>query len=275
MIRGDGIRRNIKSVDPDERAALRDAIIEMHHRYFPDGVSWWFKQDEIHQATHVHGGPEFLPWHREITNRFEAMLRTINPLLSLHYWDFADDPTNALGGNPSPLNLFDANFMGSAQPAAGQHDDPSLTGSGGNTIDNIDAGDPWLTNGFYDPLAGTPGHPDRDTTNNPIDPVKHISRTKVAPGALYPIASIGGMPFGEMCPSIPINSDDDILYNTNGTPVLFPTFRLRLECTHNRAHVYIANVSPHIAFRDPLVFLIHSNIDRIFAKWQTNPMYPE
>jgi len=58
----------------------------------PGGVNWWFKQDEIHQATHVHGGPEFLPWHREITNRFEALLREINPQLSLHDWDFKEDP---------------------------------------------------------------------------------------------------------------------------------------------------------------------------------------
>src|SRR5262245_39898636 len=99
MALGDGIRRNIAQVEPTERTALRDAIIEMHHRFYPGsrddtppgGVSWWFKQDEIHQATHVHGGPEFLPWHREITNRFEAMLREINPQLSLHYWDFKED----------------------------------------------------------------------------------------------------------------------------------------------------------------------------------------
>jgi hypothetical protein len=60
---GDGIRRNIKTVDPAERAMLRDAIKELNNRYFPGsrtdvppgGVSWWFKQDEIHQATHVHG----------------------------------------------------------------------------------------------------------------------------------------------------------------------------------------------------------------------------
>ena len=33
---GDGIRRNIKSVEPTEREALRDALIELNHRFFPD-----------------------------------------------------------------------------------------------------------------------------------------------------------------------------------------------------------------------------------------------
>ena len=81
MALGDGIRRNIAQVDPAERALFRDAILELHKRYYPGvktdtppgGVSWWFKQDEIHQATHVHGGPEFLPWHREVANRFEEL----------------------------------------------------------------------------------------------------------------------------------------------------------------------------------------------------------
>ncbi len=125
MTLGDGIRRNIASVDPAERALLRAALVELNQRFFAGsrtdpitgGVSWWFKQDEIHQATHVHGGPEFIPWHREIVNRLEAMLRVINPQLSLHYWDWTQDPraissANLGGGAIGTLNLFTPDFMG-------------------------------------------------------------------------------------------------------------------------------------------------------------------
>src|ERR671912_66548 len=99
MALGDGIRRNIKNVDPTERALLKDAFVQLNNRFFggartdtpPGGVSWWFKQDEIHQATHVHNGPEFLPWHREIVNRLERMLRQIDDRLSVHYWDWTQD----------------------------------------------------------------------------------------------------------------------------------------------------------------------------------------
>src|SRR5882757_8376677 len=174
MALGDGIRRNIGSVDPAERALLRDALIELNHRYFPGnrgdavpgGVSWWFKQDEIHQATHVHGGPEFPPWHREIVNRLEEMLRQINPQLSLHYWDWTQDPraipnANLGGGLTGTLNLFTPDFMGyggsSSQPIA----------------------EPWLSAGYYDPQAGTSGHPpDRDSSSGtPADPPSEVVRS--------------------------------------------------------------------------------------------------
>jgi hypothetical protein len=254
MALGDGIRRNIAHVDPAERALLKDAIVELHHRYYPGargdtppgGVSWWFKQDEIHQATHVHFGPEFLPWHREFTNRFEELLRQINPQLSLHYWDFRDDPRNIPNGNigggaTGQVNLFDSNFMGSSSGSAG---------------------DPWLAAGFYDPQAGTAGHPpNRNATDNPVDPPPDIPRTR-AP--LVP----GSAPV----PYDPTNQSDAIGLNN---PKAFPAMRLDLENLHNLAHVYYANVSPHDAFRDPFVFLLHSSVDRIYAQWQTDPAHPE
>ncbi|MGH3528883.1 MAG: tyrosinase family protein [Pseudonocardiaceae bacterium] len=40
-------------------------------------MSYWFKQDEIHAHTHVHGCPAFLPWHRELINRFEELIQEI------------------------------------------------------------------------------------------------------------------------------------------------------------------------------------------------------
>jgi hypothetical protein len=251
---GDGIRRNIAHVDPSERALLRDAIIELHHRYYPGsrgdtppgGVSWWYKQDEVHHATHVHSGPEFLPWHREFTNRFEELLRQINPRLSLHYWDFREDPRsipngNVGGGTTGLVNLFDSNFMGSSSGSAG---------------------DPWLSAGFYDPLAGTPGHPpNRAITDNAVDPPNNIRRTR-------PPLVAGSAPQ----PYDPTNRSDAIGVNN---PQAFPRMRSALEDLHNFAHIYYANVNPHDAFRDPFVFLLHSNIDRIYAQWQTDPAHPE
>ena len=249
---GDGIRRNIKSVEPTEREAFLDALIELNHRFFPGdridtpargGVSWWFKQDEIHQSTHVHEGPEFLPWHREITNRMEELLRQINPQLSLHYWDWTEDPrslpnANLGGGAVGSLNLFTPTFMGN---------------------DNGSIGEPWLTAGYYVP--GAVNH--RSTSafdpvnNNPADPPRDVVRI---------VGGIGTSPESAI--------NDIAILSQNDYAAMRSEFT-GLEAAHNRAHGFVNMGGQHTSFRDPFVFLLHSNVDRLFARWQTDPAHPE
>src|SRR5262245_59341416 len=249
MALGDGIRRNIASVDPSERALLRDALLELNRRHFPGtrtdnppgGVTLWFKQDEIHQATHVHHGPQFLPWHREIVNRFEAMLREVNPQLSLHYWDWTQDPRNIPNGNlgggtTGTLNLFTPDFMGYGGVA-----DQAIGPPWQNAVA------PWRSDGYYVPNAS----PDRDSSGNPADPPATVSR------------HISGSPASAA-------ADNDVLNAAD-----YPTMRGLLENIHDAMHGFVAMGGPHISFRDPFVFLLHSNVDRLFAMWQTAPGHPE
>jgi hypothetical protein len=233
MALGDGIRRNLSTVDPAERKLLKDAIVECHKRFFPGvrtdtppgGVSWWFKQDEIHQATHVHGGPEFIPWHRTIVNRFEELIRQVNPQLSLHYWNWTQDASF----------MFTPDFMGNG---------------------NGDAGEPWLGAGFYKPGADPyRGDSAFDTEhNNPVDPPRTLTR-----------GYTGG--------TFPASTDTDIVNAPD-----YKTMWGLLEDAHNSAHSSVLGGTigdAHVAFRDPLVFLLHSNVDRLFARWQTDPAHPE
>jgi hypothetical protein len=251
MALGDGIRRNISTVSVEERQRFVSAITKLNQQLFPGSrtdfpagaVSYWFKQDEIHQATHVHHGPAFLPWHRELCNRFEAMLRQVDPDLSLHYWDWNDDP----------IGLFTSDFMGNA--------------SG-------DAGEPWLSAGFYDPTPDGDNfrddviHPNPFTPNwegeypvhaNPADPPQNLTRGKQA----------GAPPIGT--PGWP--SDADI-----AAAASFADMRVLIEQVHDNIHSsYIGGTigNPHTSFRDPFVFLLHSNVDRLWAMWQTQPGHSE
>ncbi len=207
------IRRNIASVSPAERTRLRDAILQLDTaKLYPDGVSYWDKQDAIHQATHNHGGPSFLPWHRELCNRFERLLQEVDPTLALHYWDWTTDPRDPDGDGNTSDSLFTTAFMGSA------------TG---------DAGDPFIGWGLSRNLnGGNPG----------------------APGV----------------------SADVTLYTTGDSlPSVdqYQAMRFALENAHDSIHGYIGGTigNAHTAFEDPFVFLLHSNVDRLLAMWQTQP----
>lgn len=268
MALGDGIRRSLATVSKEERDMLRDAILQLNSMFYPGAradfpaghVSYWFKQDEIHQSTHVHGCPAFLPWHRELVNRFETLVRQVNPQLSLHYWDWNLDPSNMPDGEGGTINVFAADFMGNA--------DPNVNGGA--------VGAPLLGAGFYDPGGaqtrsdGSPfalncPNPNDPTTwsypagYNPADPPADLTRAK--PNGAPQIGDAFGWP-----------TDAEILAAPD-----FQTFDQFITQAHNSAHGYIGGNlgNAHISFRDPFVFFLHANIDRLWAMWQRQPGHPE
>jgi len=230
---GPTIRRNIAKVSQAERDKLRNAILELDRRTYPDGVSFWDKQDQIHQATHVHGGPAFIPWHRELVNRYEALLKQIDPTVALHYWDWQTDPRKSPDGAGGTVNLFSTGpngFMGSA------------SGRAGPPLDGLDNG------------GSFPGS--RDDTGNPADPPREIRRN-VDQGAPQ------------------LDSDATIMAADDGLPEAqqWQAIREAIEDAHNTAHGYIGGTigNAHSSFEDPFVFLLHANVDRLWAKWQREP----
>jgi peptidoglycan hydrolase-like protein with peptidoglycan-binding domain len=232
---GPTIRKNIAKVSGTERDKLRDAILQLDARFYPDGVSFWDKQDQIHQATHVHGGPAFIPWHRELINRFEALLKQMDPTVALHYWDWQTDPRSSPDGSGGTVNLFSSGssgFMGQA------------SGRAGAPLDG------------FDNAGSFPGS--RDETGNPADPPREIRRN-LDPG---PPA---------------VDTDAVLLAAGNGLPEeeQWREVREAIEDAHNTAHTYFGVGSSifnaHRSFEDPFVFLLHSNVDRLWAKWQREP----
>lgn len=303
---GDGIRRNIATVSQEERDLFLDAVKQLNQIFYSPGgsrsdfpaghVSYWFKQDEIHQSTHVHHCPQFLPWHRAMVDRFEALLRGVHPELSLHYWDWNFDPTNMPADDGTFVNLFAPDFFGNA--------DANVNGGA--------VGDPLLSAGFYDPTpVGSEyrddgfhvlNKPDPNNPStwsyaahaNPADPPIELTRGKVA-GAppigqwlADPLAQVAAAPdwsivaAGSSPPALYWPRDDEFV--SAGSWEQFNDVMQGFElgssqnAAHALAHSYIGGASgtitnPHTSFRDPFVFLLHSNIDRLWAMWQraSNP----
>ena len=186
MALGDGVRRNIRTITPYERKRFERALLALLGRHAagvgpdlpPASLSTWFDQDELLQASHRRYGVEFLPWLREQCNRFEGLLREVDPQISLHYWDWNDGPAGLFGDSPE---------------AAGK------------------------------------------------------------PAALPPADAeiVGAESFAQM--------------------------RVLLERTRVDAQELYALATPsraHLSFRDPFVFPLHANVDRLFAMWQAQEGQP-
>jgi cysteine-rich repeat protein len=223
------LRRNVAHVSAAERQKLASAIAAIDLIQYRDMVSYWDKQDQIHQSTHVHGGPQFLPWHRELVNRFERLLRQVDPTVALHYWDWTTDPRMSPDGAGGTVNLLTPQGFGSASGRCGA---------------------PWasLDNGGV--FAGS-----RNETGDPRLPPMSIERG---------VACLTGPPF-----------DAEIIGSSDGFPQEqeWQVFTAMLEGVHGGKHGCMGGTigNAHSAFEDPFVFLLHSNVDRIWAMWQTVP----
>lgn len=232
------VRRNVATVPASERARLRDAIVELNRRLYPDGVSQWFKQDQIHQATHVHDTRAFLPWHRELLNRFEVLLRQIDPGVALHYWDWETDPRRCPDGVGGFVDLFTEGFMGSADgpigpPFAGFDNDGKLAGSRNET---------------------SPPRPE-------LPPVR--VRRQLRAGT-----PLQGSEQERIQPdTVTLSVGDDKAESEQ-----YERMWRALNLAHGRVHAYIGgNIGEpggHQAFEDPFIFLLHANVDRLWASWQ-------
>jgi hypothetical protein len=263
---GDGIRRNIATISDEERTLFVNAIRKLDDptSAFVYGnnagqqaadangnITYWDMMEQIHKDAHAHGidvhvGPAFIPWHRVIVNHLERLLRKVDSRLSLHYWDWTTDPRVASGDR---VAILTGGAAGSPQGFMG-------SSVGDPNAPLPDAGPPFAdfesTEKVGDPLNGIAGDGIHD----------HIWRNTGATAAN-----------ADGTPAIP--PDSTILNATNASGVQdFTAFAAALKNVHDiYAHSYIGGTLTfeHFSFHDPIVFLLHSNLDRIWATWQRAP----
>jgi hypothetical protein len=250
MALGDGIRRNIATISDEERTLFVNAIRKLddptsafvygnnlgHEGADASGnITYWDMQEQIHKDAHAHGidvhsGPAFVPWHRVVVNRLEALLRQVDPRLSLHYWDWTTDPRVA---DVNHVAILTGPGAGSPQGFAG-----NASGNAGSPFADFES-----TEITGDASEGIPGDGVHD----------HIWRA-VSSGAS------------------PVAADSSILGKLD-----FTSFNTALQTAHNNAHGYIGGSlgNAHFSFHDPMVFLLHSNMDRLWATWQRDPAHKD
>jgi Ca2+-binding RTX toxin-like protein len=201
----------------------------------------------------VHGGPPFLPWHREFIRRFEQELQLVDPGVSLPYWD----PTTS----DSTRAVFSDDFMGGS----------------GEAQDNFFV----RTGPFKAPDVSRRNLPTQQLNQQNVWTLAFNSRSQVNPtgqarflqrtfGSIFDPSSVF---FGSA--NLPTKADVE---EALSQPT-YDTFRSTVEATpHGRPHVWVGGAmglatSPN----DPVFFLHHANIDRLWDEWiernQNNPNF--
>ncbi|HTB15895.1 MAG TPA: tyrosinase family protein [Bryobacteraceae bacterium] len=115
-------RKNVKTLTETEKTNFVNTVLALKKKpsiLHPGntGFSRYDDYAEVHRnaqssAAWAHGGPAFLPWHREFILQFENDLASIDAAVSLPYWDWTDISTQA---NPLTPDFLGGNGTGADQ----------------------------------------------------------------------------------------------------------------------------------------------------------------
>jgi tyrosinase len=201
----------------------------------------------------AHSGPAFYPWHREFLLRYERDLgiEMGDPNFALPYWDWAADAALA---NPAASPIWGTDLMGGDGAGA---NDAVQTGP----FRSVASGGTWLTL-------------ELDMMGNPL-PSGPLTRTLGRPPTGSPDPGPGSLPSqGDVTTTLGIVPYDVADWSRDSPG----GFRVRAEGwhphgMHNQVHVWIGgSMGPGTSPNDPVFFLHHSNVDRIWNRWQAqNP----
>lgn len=206
----------------------------------------------------AHRGPAFLPWHRYFCRELELVLQTKRPV-TLPYWDWVAD-----AGDPLGAPLWNTN------PAQRIYVGGDGTGPGGTVTTGPFAGWTALVAGPGGTFSPRPGGLIRELGSNP-----NFGGGVGVPA--FPTAA----QVTDAIESLPVYDTEP--WRTASTN----SFRNRMEGwlttmpgengsqLHNRVHIWVGgDMGPGTSPNDPVFFLHHCNIDRLWALWQQEHSSP-
>jgi tyrosinase len=241
-------RVNYRSLSQAQRKTFVDALLKLKKdgnpstgRNYNTFVNWHLQMMQLPMSQmRAHMSPMFLPWHREFVRLLELDLQAVSGdvTLAVPYWDWADPKA----GPNEPLWADD--FMGgNGRPG----DLKVMTG-------------PFAFDRGNWPLV-------YDDTG-----MKYLSR---AFGSSQAAPTLPAQ--ADVTAALAVNTYDATPWDM--TSDIAQSFRNNLEGwggqqprLHNQVHVWVGGESATIqgaaSPNDPVFFLHHSNIDRIWAQWQ-------
>lgn len=285
------VRRDVKDLTLAERSAFISAVLKakatpdpldpthsyydrfvaLHREAFSCKMGW---NQRGNWAGAAHFSPTFLPWHRELLLTFEDMLQEVSgdPTMTVPYWDWTDQASTAA--------VFTADFLGgNGDPAQGY---ALTTGPFAKGSWRLDILDPisvqkasaiqtdYIQRNFGNFLGKRVYRPKAIDVSHAL----HATHYDVTP---YDAESEIDASFRNMLEgwreAKPATCNEGWIDQSqaSGSP----------HAMHNAIHIWVAgvwtdakgvdhqgtmgyNTSPN----DPVFFLHHANVDRIFAAWE-------
>src|ERR1051325_10020015 len=109
-------RKNIKHLTADEKKRYVNAIVALKGQdsvihpgaqsRYDDFVEthlramWDFSNNATRALSWGHVDSVFFPWHRELLYQFEKLLQAVDPTVTIPYWDWTRERTEADPGYP-------------------------------------------------------------------------------------------------------------------------------------------------------------------------------
>lgn len=217
----------------------------------------------IDDYNRPHMGPQFLPWHRELLLRFEQELRDVldDPEYTIPYWDWTEPPADF-------FSTADIGSMGSC-PASPDQGFPEVTGyitDQGFRVNVADA----MGEGAPSQLEILCGESKPITRGAGCLPLVTSLPTKAQEEEALAIPTYDIAPYNNLDVEETLSFRQYLEGFTNEDKNESVPFCQFAGCRmHGAVHVWVAgSLGAAAAPNDPIFFLLHANVDRIWAEWQ-------
>jgi tyrosinase len=283
------VRKDVRDLTKVERRQFVRAVVELKRvpspydprlSYYDQFVSWHLSLNTCNpldplakNQMNAHNGPVFLPWHRQFLALFEQALKDVSGRrIAIPYWNWTDPE--------SVRAVFRRDFMGpSGDPDAGYAvtRGPFRKGAWPLTVKVDDlqyasSATPYLTRHLGDP----------DRLPTPADARQALAAEFYDVGP-YDTTADPALSFRNALEGWRPPDDGFVACAPDGSLLTLPGPTKLDGELHNNVHIWVGGIiAPQAggarlvgtmtmvpaSVNDPVFFLHHANVDRMWARWQ-------